>query len=98
MKARQLTSMDVTRACSGKLQMACKTKRGGEQNFYLRDADNRTVARITVPKGRNPVPPGTFSSMARQAKVTRKFFAETVKCHKNRAEYLDELKTAGLWH
>jgi hypothetical protein len=79
-------TFDVKRICENKLRIEFRS--GKEYNgwFYK---DSRKFARITVPKGKKPIPPKTYKSMAAQLKLTIKQFDDLLNCPLLYKDYLD---------
>jgi len=59
--------MDVKKCCEKKLGIEFRA--GNEFNGWL-ILNGKKTARITIPKGRKPIPPKTYKSMALQLKLT----------------------------
>jgi hypothetical protein len=82
-------TQDVKHRCETKLGIQFKP--GGEFNGWFKD-NNIKVTRITIPKGRKPIPPKTYKSMARQLKLTTEEFDEFLDCPIKLPEYREILK------
>lgn len=80
---------DVKRICENKLGITFRS--GKEYNgwFYK---ENKKFARITVPKGKKPIPPKTCSSMATQLKLTNSQFDRLLNCPLQYDEYINIIK------
>lgn len=70
-------TMDVKKCCESKLGIHFRS--GNELNGWF-ELDGYKAARITVPKGKKPLPPKTYKSMARQLKLATNEFDELLKC------------------
>ena len=86
-------TLDVKKRCEDKLDI--KFRSGSEFNgwFWL---DGKRAARVTVPKGRKPVPRGTYSSMAKQLKISVHDFDEFMDCPLTLEKYIKILKAKGI--
>jgi len=84
MKNADFHSQDVKRCCENKLGI--KFKKGGELNGWYR-LGKMKVARITVPKGKKPIPPKTYKSMAGQLKLSVGEFDQLLECPLSREQY-----------
>lgn len=84
MKNTVFHTHDVKRCCEEKLDI--EFRRGKEFNgwYYLGD---RKAARITIPKGRKPIPPKTYKSMAFQLKLSIPQFDDLLTCPLEGDEY-----------
>lgn len=87
MKNSKFCTSDVKKQCEKKLGIEFRS--GGEFNgwFWL---DNKKVVRVTIPKGRKPIPPKTYKSMANQLKLAVDEFDDLLECPLTREKY--ELK------
>ena len=81
---------DVKKRASTKLGIRFGT--GGELNgwYYL---NGLKATRITIPKGRKPIPPKTYKSMARQLKLTIPQFDDLLDCPLKKEAYDKILKS-----
>lgn len=77
MKNAQYNSKDVKNTCESKLRINFRD--GKEYNGWF-EYSGRKICRITIPKGRKFLPKGTYSSMARQLKLTVNQFDELLDC------------------
>jgi hypothetical protein len=80
MKNSSYHTMDVKNVCENKLKIEFgKPKRSDHHQgwFYL---DGSKSKRLTVAKGRKPIPRKTYSSMARQLGLTIKEFDDLLDC------------------
>ena len=85
MKNSKFDTMEVKRTCQSKAKV--KFRKGGkEQNgpVYLGKV---RVARVTVPKGRKPIPIKTYKAMARQLKLDISEFDDFLECPLTTGEY-----------
>ncbi len=81
--------MDVKKCCETKLSVHFRS--GNEFNGWI-EVDGHKAARITVPKGRKPIPRKTYQSMARQLKLTVKEFDDLLKCPLTSHQYEEMVK------
>jgi hypothetical protein len=89
MKNTHYNTLDVRKVCEKKLGIGFRT--GGECNGWV-VLDGRKITRITVPKGRKPIPPKTYKSMARQLKLDCLELDALLDCSLGLPEYLEHLK------
>lgn len=84
MKNAKFNTKDVKDVCEKKLHIEFRD--GGEFNgwFWL---DGKKAKRITVPKGRKPIPPKTYQSMARQLGLQVGQFDSLLECPLKLKEY-----------
>ena len=82
----QYSAYDIKRICERKLKISFG-KGGKEQNGWFM-LDGIKIARITIPKGRKFIPQGTYSSMAKQLKLTVSEFDNMLVCTMSYAEYI----------
>lgn len=77
MKNSQFDVKDVREV--GEKKLGIKFKSAKEYNgwFWL---NGRKAKRLTVPKGRKGIPPGTYSSMAKQLGLTVSQFDSLLEC------------------
>jgi hypothetical protein len=68
---------DVKKCCENKLGI--HFKKGGELNGWYKLSDKK-IARITIPKGKKPIPPKTYKSMAAQLKLNVDQFDSLLDC------------------
>jgi hypothetical protein len=78
-------TLDVKRCCEVKLGVSFRP--GHECNGWV-EINGQKAARITVPKGRKPIPPKTYKSMARQLKLTVSEFDRLLRCPLTADEYI----------
>ena len=71
------TKQEVRRAITEKLKARLRYAKEG-QAWY--EVDGRAVLRITIPKGRSDLPPGTLNSIINQLKLSKPEFSRLVKC------------------
>lgn len=76
----------VKTVCENKLEINFRS--GGEFNgwFYLND---KKIARITIPKGKKPIPPKTYKSMASQLKLEVEEFDFLLDCSLKLEDYIN---------
>jgi hypothetical protein len=89
MKNGSFDTRDVKRRCEEKLDISFR--HNGEFNGWFIFNQIR-VARITIPKGRKPIPPKTYKSMAGQLKLTIEQFDDLLECPIRMKEYLQILR------
>ena len=89
MKNNKYHTNDVRSKCESKLKI--KFRKGKELNgwFFL---DGKKTARITIPKGRKPIPPKTYKSMAVQLKLSTIEFDNLLECPLTLKKYKEILK------
>lgn len=89
MKNSKYSTSDVKKQCENKLDIEFRS--GGEFNgwFWL---DGKKTARITVPKGRKPIPPKTYKSMATQLKLAVEDFDDLLECPLTKEKYERKLR------
>lgn len=84
MKNTQFHTKDVKSTCERKLQIEFRASK--EYNgWYI--FNGKKAARITIPKGKKPIPPKTYKSMANQLCLTVKEFDELLNCPLTGEEY-----------
>ena len=91
MKAGNYSTADVKRTCEDKLEIIFKSSRSDHFNGWYNYKGKKT-ARITVSKGRKPIPRGTYSSMAKQLKLTISQFDDLLECPLTKNRYDEILK------
>ncbi len=84
MNNAQYHTQDIKRCCEAKLGVSFRP--GHEFNGWV-EFDGQKAARITIPKGRKPIPPKTYKSMARQLKLTISEFDRLLACPLTSGEY-----------
>jgi hypothetical protein len=84
MNNNKYNTRDVLRACRQKLGIEFRD--GKELNGWY-ESGGRRIARITVPKGRKPLPPKTYATMARQLKLQIDQFDALLSCELTSADY-----------
>ena len=70
-------TMDVKKCCQSKLGIEFRS--GNEYNGWF-ILNGQKAARVTIPKGRKPIPPKTYKSMARQLKLTTTELDQLLQC------------------
>lgn len=75
---------DVKKCCERKLGI--EFRKGKEFNgwYYF---NGKKAARITIPKGKKPIPPKTYKSMAIQLKLNIPEFDSFLNCPLTKKEY-----------
>ena len=92
MKNDRFDASDVKRVCERKLKIEFNSTKEYNGWYWL---DGKKVVRITVPKGRKFLPPGTYSSMARQMRLSTAQFDNLLECPLSKADYDATLRAAG---
>lgn len=87
----QYLAYAVKKVCENKAQAEFRS--GGELNGWIRNSQGLKAARVTIPKGRDPLKMGTLNSIIRQLKLDRTTFATFMDCSMRREEYLALLDT-----
>ena len=88
MKNATYNTKDVMTVCQNKLDIEFRS--GGEYNgWYI--LNGKRVARITIPKGRKPIPPKTYKSMAAQLKLDVNDFDRLLDCPLKAEEYREKM-------
>lgn len=77
MKNAKFHTRDVKRTCEHKLRIEFRS--GKEYNGWFL-LNGKKAARITIPKGRKPIPPKTYKSMATQLRLTVQQFDQLLEC------------------
>lgn len=89
MRAARYRSGDVKERCSRKLGIDFRAGGSGrsphDTGWYR--LEGKKTARITVARGRKPIPPKTYRSMAGQLKLTVEEFDDLLDCPMGGAEY-----------
>lgn len=88
MKNAQYNTSHVKDVCEKKLGIVFRS--GGELNGWV-VADGRKIARLTVPKGKKPIPPKTYQSMAKQLRLATKDFDRLLDCPLSREAYFQKV-------
>ena len=78
-------TLDIKKCCETKLGIQFRS--GNEFNGWF-VLNGLKAARITIPKGRKPVPPKTYSSMAGQLKLSTKEFDQLLLCPLTYEDYI----------
>lgn len=81
---------DVKKVCENKLNIEFRS--GKEYNGWYFFNDKK-VARITIAKGRKPIPPKTYKTMATQLKLLVNQFDELLECPLDKKRYDKILKS-----
>jgi hypothetical protein len=77
-------TLDVKKCCEAKLQITFRS--GNEFNGWF-VLQGKKTARITIPKGRKPIPPKTYKTMAYQLKLTTQEFDDLLACPLSLEDY-----------
>jgi len=70
-----------------------KARQGKEQNWFL-EVDGVMSGRVTVPKGKKFLPPGTWKSICKQAGVPDPLLREIAGCSKGYKEYANWIRAS----
>ena len=89
MKNASFHTSDIKKCCKEKLDIEFRAGKEFNGWYYL---DDKKAARITIPKGRKPIPLKTYKSMAKQLKLTPRQFDDLLECPIGKTEYYDLLK------
>ena len=87
MKNNKFHTNDV----KSKSKLKIKFRKGKELNGWF-ILEGKKTARITIPKGRKPIPPKTYKSMASQLKLSIIEFDNLLECPLTRCDYEAILK------
>ena len=90
MKNSNFNCHDVKTCCENKLNIDFRG--GGELNGWF-ILNGKKVARITVPKGRKFIPPGTYKTMAKQLKLNIAEFDDLLECPLKKEKYEEILRS-----
>lgn len=90
MKNASFHTRDVKTICERKLGIEFRS--GKEYNGWF-ILDNKKTARITVAKGRKPIPRKTYKSMAMQLKLLVNEFDDLLECPIDKEKYLEILRS-----
>jgi predicted RNA binding protein YcfA (HicA-like mRNA interferase family) len=90
MKNSDYDTKDVKKKCEVKLDIEFK-KKGPHYNGWY-SLNGKKAARITVSKGKKFIPKGTYSSMARQLKLSVNQFDALLECPLTKERYDTILK------
>jgi hypothetical protein len=88
MKNASFDTLVVKKRCEDKLNIVFR--HNGELNGWF-ISGRLKVARITIPKGRKPIPPKTYKFMAKQLKLTVEEFDGLLECPIGYNEYIQIL-------
>lgn len=77
MKNASFNTHDVKKCCENKLNIEFRSGKEFNGWYYHR---NKKAARITVSKGRKPIHPKTYKTMAKQLKLTVEQFDDLLEC------------------
>ena len=84
MRNNQYNTLDVKNICENKLEINFRGSKECNGWFLL---NGKRAKRITVSKGRKPIPMGTYKSMARQLGLTVSQFDDLLLCPLDKAGY-----------
>jgi len=90
MKNANFHTRDVKTICENKLGIEFRS--GKEYNGWFL-LDEKKVARISVPKGRKPIPRKTYKSMAMQLKLLVNEFDDFLECPIDKEKYEEILRS-----
>jgi hypothetical protein len=80
MKNAEYHTRKVKNCCENKLGIEFRKGRSKEHNGWFKLKDGKKAVRITVPKGKKPIPPKTYKSMAKQLMLEVEEFDELLEC------------------
>ncbi|GJQ57484.1 MAG: hypothetical protein D8M57_18145 [Candidatus Scalindua sp. AMX11] len=84
MKNASFHTSDVKKCCENKLEIEFRKSKEFNGWFKL---EGKKTARITIPKGKKPIPPKTYKSMAKQLKLSVNQFDDLLECPLTREGY-----------
>jgi len=84
MKNNKFSTTDVKRVCESKADI--NFRKAKEFNGWV-ELNNKKIARITIPKGRKPIPKKTYKTMAGQLKLTVSQFDDFLECPLSKKDY-----------
>lgn len=85
MKNSKFDTLDVKKVCQSKAKV--KFRKGGKEQNGLVSLGKVRAARITIPKGRKPIPVKTYKAMAHQLKLNVPEFDDFLECPLTTKEY-----------
>lgn len=91
LKNAKFDTGDVKRVCEKKLSISFRSS--GEFNGWF-SLDGKKTARITIPKGKKPIPEKTYKSMAKQLCLSTDQFDDLLECPLKRPGYEEILRSA----
>jgi hypothetical protein len=71
------SKQQLTRAFIKKINLSFRA--GKERNAWF-ELDGRKILRVTMPKGRGPLTPGTARAIQDQVKLSTQEYADLIKC------------------
>lgn len=86
-------TLDVIKVCENKLGI---TFRHGKENNGWFEYEGRKITRVTIPCGRKPIPPKTYSSIAKQLRISSEELDELLKCPLSYVDYIELLAKKDL--
>lgn len=89
MKNASFNTNDVRKCCEYKLDIKFRKKKHFSGWYYLGD---KRATRITVTKGRKPIPQKTYKTMAKQLKLSISQFDDLLECPIDKVQYEKILK------
>lgn len=93
MNNSQYNTLDVKRVCENKLGIQFRGTK--ECNGWFEYAGKK-IARVTIPKGRKPIPPKTYKKMADQLNMAIQDFDALLDCPLSVNDYLNILRVQAL--
>ncbi|HEY3347580.1 MAG TPA: hypothetical protein VGK71_08165 [Nitrospirota bacterium] len=80
----------------GAIIRKCKTefRDGSERNAWY-EYNGIKILRVTIPKGRGDITPGTLSSIKNQLKLTREEFDKFIKCTFTATDFEEKMRNLG---
>lgn len=77
MSLLNFTKQQLANALARKLSLVFRT--GKERNAWF-ELDGKRILRVTMPKGRGPLTPGTARAIQDQVKLSMQEYANLIKC------------------
>lgn len=93
MKNGKFNTNDVKSTCERKLSIQFRNNK--ECNGWV-IFENVKLSRVTVPLGRKPIPPKTYTTMAKQLHLTVSEFDELLECPLTSVRYFKLLQDRGV--
>jgi len=86
-------TMDVKSVCQNKLLISFNKKSGKRADHYTGwfYKNGQKHKRITIPKGRKPIPPKTYKTLALQLGIATTQFDLLLKCPFSYEDYIKEV-------
>lgn len=90
MNNAQHNTLDVKTVCENKLDIEFRA--GGKEYNGWFEHNGKKITRITVPKGRKPIPRRTYQKMAEQLRLTIPEFDDFLACPFKFKDYMESLR------